>query len=933
MKRVAGLVVGLVAMAGAAWGDAITGYSGPFRVDTRCKEFVIADVRSKYCHGAYGMKGGQRATFLVGVPAAISFEVTMVDSEIPIERLTVNGEEFAGATFTYDVGTLPTGKCGPMTVVAHGMVEGLDVASEPFTVNLDVARLPTGTDWYWEAASKTYKRPDKEPLTLLPKVEASVDVGNKALGFANIGKQLKLPVWFDYVPTLAFTEAFDIKSGEYTRTAGGGLGKIGSFAGGVVRVEGGGAFRKAWNEHSAAWEKTQGGGWAKIKMDEVGRVWYPFSPLIGLYVSLRFSADETIEIGWNHANEDFYWDAPLDPLVEAKFAAGMGWEKVHNVGVWGSGGLYAHLSSEEPVELGVDLKAGYAYTDVENLAEGEQRLETYRKRIELLPIEKVEKDEYWTNPDPAVWKRFRAQMCLDPAMTPGLVSTPNGSAQVCLGQLAAGSASLRGAGGGKQAGRPDIPILAVEISEGGGTAVETPWNDGTPDSSPCIGTDAEGRIFAVWMNSRTAYAEGMAADAILGAQEIAVAVREPGTGTWTARNLTDNGVLDASPALAVGADGTAFAAWIQTDGDGFSGTSDCPVLIYASRYTGSSWSEPALVATLLGMSGTFDLATDGRRAVLVWPLDADGDFSTADDCQLHAATWDGGAWEAVAAITGGGTGDFLPKAFFGTNGLYSIIWNRGGEWVLGEEGAMDAAEAIPFGDDLCPPGCIALAPAGTGKTALLWGDVSEVRCMVLDQSGNQWTPPALVAESTNTIRSFGAAFDGEGNLRLATEEAEARVDEEGRCEYGESEVVRSVFGKGANPAVFEKDFAFGADEVVDGELTPVVVVVRNLGLEAASNVTVRVWACDGELEEDEEARQELWGEDGEPVVLDLPGGAEVTATVSWMAEDFKTNLTFVARVDMPEGTGDADAGRRRRPRSPWCWRGDGARRWGRRRGC
>ena len=61
---------------GLARGETAEGRSRNFPVDTRCKEFVIADVKSAYCSGAYGMKGGKRAIFLQGVEAQVAFTVT-----------------------------------------------------------------------------------------------------------------------------------------------------------------------------------------------------------------------------------------------------------------------------------------------------------------------------------------------------------------------------------------------------------------------------------------------------------------------------------------------------------------------------------------------------------------------------------------------------------------------------------------------------------------------------------------------------------------------------------------------------------------------------------------------------------------------------------------------------------------------------------------
>ena len=122
----------------ASRGETVTGASRTFLVDTRCRDFVISDVKSAFCSGDYGLDNGKHATFLHGVDAQIEFTVTMLGNEIPVERVVANGTEFAGSTFTVDVGTIPVG--GQLVVVAHGTVNGADVESAPFVANLDVAK-------------------------------------------------------------------------------------------------------------------------------------------------------------------------------------------------------------------------------------------------------------------------------------------------------------------------------------------------------------------------------------------------------------------------------------------------------------------------------------------------------------------------------------------------------------------------------------------------------------------------------------------------------------------------------------------------------------------------------------------------------------------------------------------------------------------------
>ena len=139
MKRLLPLLLLLLAPALRAQ-EAVSGSSRAFVVDTRCRDFVISDVKSAFCSGAYGPSRGKYATFLNGVTANVEFTVTMLGTDVPVEKVVVNGREFAGSKFTFDVGTIPVG--GQLVVVAHGTVNGEDVASAPFVANLDVASQP-----------------------------------------------------------------------------------------------------------------------------------------------------------------------------------------------------------------------------------------------------------------------------------------------------------------------------------------------------------------------------------------------------------------------------------------------------------------------------------------------------------------------------------------------------------------------------------------------------------------------------------------------------------------------------------------------------------------------------------------------------------------------------------------------------------------------
>ena len=129
-----------------------------------------------------------------------------------------------------------------------------------------------------------------------------------------------------------------------------------------------------------------------------------------------------------------------------------------------------------------------------------------------------------------------------------------------------------------------------------------------------------------------------------------------------------------------------------------------------------------------------------------------------------------------------------------------------------------------------------------------------------------------------------------------------RYDVDG-VEAGTAELRFAEVSALPDPAVSAEDFAFGVAVPMPGETVPVEVTVRNLGLGTATGVTVRVWVSDGEGE-----ATELFGVGGTAAVLDLPGGVAVTLTNDWVCDDSLGELRFTARLEVPEGVGNASGG-------------------------
>lgn len=928
----------MVWMVAAAWalggmaarGDAITGASRPFRVDTRCGEFVIEDVKSAFCHGSYGMKGGKKATFLQGVEAEVVFTVSVLGNDVELTGGAVNGRDFEGTTFTFDVGTVPAG--GELVVVARGTMDGVEVESAPFRVNVDAALNPmftgfTGLDFDF-AAGKGYAE----------KGNAKFEIGHDAPSSS------KGPSWLPkgmtrFSPTVGFKTDYSIHNGTFRFSpkvlSGVAKKKIpsrrrrpnGQFAewcGIGIDWEVGGGLAFEWSPSDLGWLVQS----AHLGGEVSGDITIPYQfdmpvPFLGgipVVIPMRaevkagaaLQTDLVCHFG-SQANgvcrpSCWEWTFDSDRMPSLSGSIGPG-NKMVNVqgGIGGNGVLKGNVGGpgESDVSYGVkgvlfgtatalNWNGRLSLDSPTYWFFGEENARRRGIRVDWVPMGR----EYLT----------KARDKRDAGFETG--GYPNLGPTVARGGRADFVAYLRDDGTRGDSDRTEVVVQTGTGEEWGAT--EKVWDDGTADWMPSLGVAEDGTAVLAWANGNRAWGEATPEfGEVAKGLELAVAVRNAGTGAWSAQNLTDDNAADFSPVVCAAENGTAMVAWLRNEGGALFGSAESPTAVMASRWDGNAWSAPSELGR--GAVSGLDLAYDGTNACVAWAFDGDGDWETAGDGGVSAAVWDGRAWGAAAVLAEGlegvgpvvagvddGRGRPSPWCWWGEDGKLM-------ERAVDGEGVTVEASVV-WGGEI--PATARAVHGADGVLGLAWEDGGRPVVMEYDAGMGMWGGPVAVgeAESGRMARGVSAA-PGAAGVLSAWESVAVATNAEGEVEFGGTELrVASMVASAANPGVSADGFAFATGEVVAGELTGVQVTVRNTGMEGAPNVALRVWACDGELEEDEDARWELLGDDGEPVVLDLPGGAEVSATVMWMAEDYRTNLAFVARVEVPEGVGDSDAG-------------------------
>ena len=882
--------------------ETLSGTSLSFVLDPVCRALRVQDVESRFCSGEYGLSPRRPATFLSGPEAVVEFKVSLNRKGLAVSHVIANGRSFPGSTFSFDVGTLVPGE--KLEVVAYALMDGTEVATPPFRVNLDVAR-----------------KPQVAYLTTPPAVEGgfAFDIASKS-GYIDMGgwklnleprETARHPFWLpdgvlSVSPFTTFDGSYSIANGTYTWKTSGRANKIWGW---MLRRKNGqflkwfdkswdidamGQLSIEWNPATGEWEFYRGGISCRVsgEIKNIGFAHPPFfiSPILkgSLEGGVRFyglSGLDDIELFVTGENAI---------EVGGKATVGVGFNTGFYAKLTGNGIVRGHLGGPTPADFDIGVYSKLV-GGVEWLGFGPQQ-------------EFWVSDRYWLFGDdeetvpPAVsaedWapvpRDYRSSSSVSVFSTGGY---PHPTPGLGFSSETNFVAFLRDDGTRTDANRTEVVF---------GREAESVWDDGTPDFTPALAAAADGTAVLAWTNAKRELAEDEAFEDICRAMEPAVAVRDPATGEWAATNLTDDAALDLAPQVAVAPDGTAVVAWLRNGAGTPFGSPDVPMQIWAARYAGGVWSAPVVVAADAGAAPGFDLAYDGTVAEIVWACDADADSETTADFAVSAATWRGGAWGAPVVLASGLADAGSPVARLEADGTAFALWTEDGtlrERIADGTAAAVAARLLWDGD---VSGTARPVRGADGALALVWVEPDEDHlsshpvAMPRDPATGAWGGPVSAArEAGRQVSAVSGAFAADGSLSLAWESTAVSTNAAGEVAWGETELRTGGIPAAADPAVLAADFSF-AVEPVPGEATPVVATVRNLGLGTATNVVPRLFVRDGTG-----AETELFGEAGVPVSLDLPGGAAVIVTNLWTCDDSLADLTFTARLELPAGASDA----------------------------
>ncbi len=325
-------------------------------------------------------------------------------------------------------------------------------------------------------------------------------------------------------------------------------------------------------------------------------------------------------------------------------------------------------------------------------------------------------------------------------------------------------------------GREIVASIGPQIDRMGPPRFVT--DNDLPDSRPVIGLTGNGGVVAVWVQHTSPPAELTSLDdltsEILKGLEVVYSVYDADSGQWeTIERLSTNDVIDHSPRLVYGRRGITGVAWVRNLGgevfpppDGSS-----PDALYYAHWNGTSFEPAHLLTPELG--GTqWAIAEREGLLVLVWVRDIDGDWATAGDNELFAATWRDGSWSATERLTENDVDDVRPMLVSGPSGGITLIWirNDGGESGEGSTlmgRAFDGRTWTSESELFQAPQLISsvVAQNESGKTAVVWEGFSDVGpdlfATVFDLRTGVHTDPRQLTADRASEDQIAAGFAGD----------------------------------------------------------------------------------------------------------------------------------------------------------------------------
>ncbi|MBM4164783.1 MAG: hypothetical protein FJ222_10150 [Lentisphaerae bacterium] len=905
-----------------------SGQSAAFRVDTRATTAVrVTGVTSRWCEGMYG-GAGRHVYFLAGVGLDVAFTAQVDWGGKTGSRLEFNGAD-NGLNYakSLNVGSLGTG--GKLEVVA---VATDGTRSPAFRANFDVAPLPPFANmlFYPQVLSQ-----GNDLIYTTPEFDMDIFKGKSGVvqGCPIPGDAMEVQPKFraegefkgDGTLTIkaAVGENQNIKVNKTQKHKPDG--KWGEAAGVEFGLDVEGEVVAFWNQTTGGWSVNT----AMLGFNVYGQYstppYYIYAPP-PIYLRADISADLSISLrirdlgtgqGWT---PDFVLQSEALPKVKGVLGCGAsgvlaleGYVSlggiidaqspplvINKFGVGGEVGAEIILLC---FTVPIDIWSGQIW--IINLDEGINpfaAMSSDHLFLNAKPLNLAALDTRAFQPLGRDYLKRGGTKRLAIASTLRVLSLTGGSETVLMADgypypdpavAAAGVTNhvlyVRDNPGRLAENRTEL----VNVFNGGAgwSAPVAVWDDGTGDFAPQTAALADGTLLAVWANGRAALTNGATLDEALAGLEIAAGERDPATGAWTCRNLTDNAWLDHSPMLAAAADGSAMAAWIRNRYQNPTGTPAEPNRILFARRSDGVWSDEDYVAVNLGTITYCDLAYNGSEAALVFAMDLDGDLETREDQELYGCAFNGSQWGPYVRLTTDSLQDTRPYVRYAGDGSLLVVWFQDGK-ILSARG-LGLENPVVAGEVGIASGAqdFKLVTGPDGQLAAVWQDAGvagevapDPYILNYDPAQGVWSHGVRLLEDPALERGFAGLFGADGRLLLAYSKVAVGEDAEGVPVFGAVDLCVLDHPVGPDPAIGQYGISLSTNEVEVGESVDILVTVENRGDLTVTNLAVCVY--EGAVQVGATQR-----------VAQLLGGASVVVSVPWTVPEAASNTVLRAVVD------------------------------------
>jgi len=912
--------------------ESVTGSSDWFYVDTTDGTLKISDVKSRYFDGAYGGSSGRKSTFLNGVACKIDMTICVANHEL-VDHYLVNGKKFTSCKFLYDVGDIDVG--GRLDVVAVGKN---GIRSKTFRANFDVAKNDYA-DYIWTANKSgedeiVYTPVGAPGMTfpLAPEKKASMPSALSWLPGDDVsfaprislkpevrsggnGSFILATVDMDFgTKELIGVENRSKKRKDRKRYEG--VGKLAKVCNKEVGINiTGGPIAASWDAKRKEWvlKSVSLGGdingsatWARQMMTSYGPVF--IEGKIDAALSARFNITGLKANGFG-LESSFHVSSDRLPGITGSVG----------YGVWGIANVKGSLSGMSVLDA---TCKDCAWTDFRWGLRGQGRMTAQFLGGEVTLCELTSQPAWFIGGstrgtllstvaagDGLEWrlqsrdylnnaKRTRLMSSITP--TEGVVESggyPDSAPAMASGVKGDGLAYLHDNADRNSASRTELVFRMGASNEWG--LAETVWNDGTADFMPSLAARHDGSFAVAWVNAARVLPDDVTLDEMCSAMEIAVGIRDCATGAWTCRNLTEDTALDAMPVVRAGTNGVVLVAWIRNAAGSLMGSATEPNDIMTSIYSNGTWSTPVAVVTGEGMVNGFDVAFDGRNALLAYSRDADGNIETMGDAEIVAIRFDGEVWDEPVRLSCAGESEGRPLVR-GGNGEFAVLWTTKGVLMETSELAFSNAVPVAAADGWSVPLECSIAHGVDGRAALVWSDDSAAggvagapTAMMYDPLCGTWGVPRKLFDDSRQERHISGTVGIDGGIRIGYESFSVITNASGEISLEDAELRTRFIPATCDIKVVKEGFSFASEKLQDGENTVLTVQVENVGFRTATNVTVRVY------EGTDVEKYELAS-----MTTNFPGGGVLSLPVSWTVDNTQSNLRFTVEIDAGENEDD-----------------------------